>query len=345
MALLAFLILFPIVVFVHELGHFWAARRNGVKVEAFAIGMGKVIWSRKDKLGTEWRLCLFPIGGYAQLKGQVDSARQIKVKNRKKLASDHFESKTRWQRFSIFAAGPAFNYAFGFLVFMGLFMTIGTPTTQLNVAGVVENSPAQIADIREGDIVVRVNGFDPENISREVREAPQVRLEVLREGETLEFILVPSEEDGRRRVGIKYSENVVGYERQGMLSAAWESGDRIWEITTRTLSFLGEMIVGRRSTSDLGGIITIAKVGENAMSRGAWRFIYIIAFISISLGFFNLLPIPILDGGHLFITTIEGIFDRELPSIVKDVLFFIGFALVVGLMLIANGNDIIRLFR
>ncbi|MDR1009017.1 MAG: M50 family metallopeptidase [Rickettsiales bacterium] len=338
--MLAFIILFPIVVFVHELGHFLLARRAGVKVEAFAIGMGRKIFGWRDKHGTEWRLNIFPIGGYATLKGQADSPNQVDARG-KKLEADNFEAKSVRQKFGIIFAGPAFNYVFGFLIFFALFALVGAPKTAAVVNEVLPNA-AVAGVLHPGLKIVSVNGEGAENLGDIVKKGAPVELG-LDDGRIV--AVQPRLEDGVYKIGVSYSMAADKYEQMSFGSAITKAGGEVWRITSKTLSILGEMLTGARSSKELGGIISIAKASERALESGLYAFLFMVAFISISLGFFNLLPIPILDGGYLFIYIIEGIIRRPLPKRVKDALFWAGFGVIVLLMIIANGNDIMRLFK
>jgi regulator of sigma E protease len=253
------------------------------------------------------------------------------------------------QKFGIIFAGPAFNYLFGLVLFFLLFAFAGRPSQHIAVADVAAGSAAARAGIKSGDEIISVSGESPKDLAAIVRASQgreKLAIRILRGGETLDFAVKPDvKKDGAAVIGIKYSPIAGRYESVDFPSAAGHAFDELANITTKTLGLIGEMITGNRSTKDLGGIITIAQAGGRALDGGIYPFLYLMAFISVSLGFFNLLPIPILDGGYLFIYAIEAAIRRPLPHRVKDILFYAGFAIVILLMLVSNGNDIYRLAK
>lgn len=356
MALLAFIILLPIIVFVHEFGHFLFARINKVKVEAFSIGFGAPIKIWKDKYGTEWKICTVPLGGYVKMLGQSDTPEtsEQKAEGIKKLTKEEkkqsFEFKKRYQKASIVAAGPLFNFIFGFFVFWGLFFFKGIPNTPATVMDVLKDSPAYTSGIKSGDTIIKVNNHKIENpyeigeIIQDLKGSP-VNIEVMRENKVIPFSITPKKEGERYLIGINYSARFDGYKKQGFISSFKKAYFEMSSIVSKTMKSLGEILTGSRSSKELGGIISIAKVSGDALANGLTSFIYLMAFLSISLGLFNLFPIPVLDGGYLFIYLIEGIIRRDLPEKVKEVMFFIGFMFIIFLLLLSNINDVIRIFE
>ncbi|MDR1476721.1 MAG: M50 family metallopeptidase [Rickettsiales bacterium] len=354
MSLVAFIILLPLVVFVHELGHFVLARANGVRVDAFSIGFGPVLFKWRDRRGTEWRVSLVPLGGYVKMFGQNDVPESAEKKAAliKKLKPAerkvHFEFKTRLRRASIIAAGPAANYLFAFLVFAALFVSVGIPRTPAVVGQALPDSPALAAGIRAGDVILEIAGSrieKPRDIPRVMGASDGSPLDVVvrRDGCDMAFELSPKSENGRYVLGISYSMILEDYQRRSFAGALASALAEIWSITRDTTVSLGEMIAGRRSSRDLGGLISIAQVSGRALEGGAYSFLYLVAFISVSLGLFNLFPIPMLDGGYLLMYGIEALLRRPLADKFKERMFMAGFAVVVALLLLSNFNDIARL--
>ena len=354
--IIAFIILLPIVVFVHEFGHFLFARINGVKVEAFSIGFGKTILHWTDKYQTEWKICAIPLGGYVKMLGQSDTPETEKErenKNKKlsiKEKLQSFEFKKRYQKASIVLAGPLFNFIFGFIIFFAIFTFKGTPTTQSVVMSVIKDSPAYTAGIKEGDIITAINKtpiYKSHEVSNLIKSSNSntINVEILRNNKQLNFTIVPTSIDGSRIIGLSYSTHINNYTHVNTITAIKLAYNETKDIVTETLKSLKEIIYGTRSSSELGGMISIAKVSGKALSSGFYTFVYLIAFISISLGLFNILPIPVLDGGYLFIYIIEGIIRRDIPNRIKEKLFLVGFILIIGLLLLSNTNDIIRIIK
>jgi regulator of sigma E protease len=352
---LAFIILLSVVVFVHELGHFILARMNGVRVEAFSICMGRKLFGWKDRRGTEWRVGLFPIGGYVKMLGQSDLPESAAAKAamiRRLSAKDraaHFELKKKCQRAAIIIAGPAFNYLFGILVFFMLFWAVGRPNTPAYINSVAEGSPAAAAGLRSRDRLLEVDGMKVSrvrDVSRMINAkggSGAVSIKVERGGREFAVSVVPEVEGGKSVIGITYGVHFVDYSRLGAVESMRAALSETWDITAGTGRALAGIVTGTQSSRDLGGIISIAKVSGDALSQGVYSFLYLIAFISISLGLFNLLPVPVLDGGYIFIYLLEWIVRRDLSEKFKERMFAVGFALVVLLVLFATYNDIVRL--
>lgn len=356
MGLLAFIILLPIIVFVHELGHFVFARINGVRVEAFAIGFGKKLFGWKDSYGTEWKVCIIPLGGYVRMLGQSDMPEKAETKAGaiKKLSnkdkSEHFEFKKRYQKASIAFAGPFFNFIFALVVFFALFFFGGVPNTPAVVQYVSPNSAAFIAGVKEGDELIKLDIMEIDSIEdvasvMQKADGTPFKMVVNRNGEPITLSLTPKKEGEKYMLGISYSAVFKDYQKVGFLESVVLSYDAVSGIVVKTLGAIGEMIVGDRSSKELGGIIAIAQIAGDSLSNGFYSFLYLMAFISVSLGLFNLFPIPVLDGGHLLIYTIEGILRRDLSEKIKEKMFFVGFIFIIFLLLLSNINDILRLIK
>lgn len=355
-AIIAFVILLPIIVFVHEFGHFLFARINGVKVEAFAIGFGKKLFGWRDSHGTDWKVCIIPLGGYVKMVGQSDTpeSAEKRAEDRKKMTekemAQSFEFKKRYQKASIVAAGPLFNFIFGMIVFFGLFFFAGIPDSSVVVHSVVSESAAQKAGVKDGDKILSLDGVKVEkakNIASIMKKADGsvIEMKVLRDGEVVDLKIEPTKDNNVYKLGIMYSAVYSNFKKVGFVGAMKASYDDTASIVSETLKGLGQMIIGQRSSKELGGMISIAQISGEALKNGLYSFLYLMALISISLGLFNLFPIPVLDGGYLFIYIIEGIIRRDLSEKIKEKLFFIGFVFIIFLLLLSNVNDILRLFK
>lgn len=360
-----FIILLGILVFVHEFGHFIIARMCGVQVDAFSIGFGKTLWSRQDKYGTQWKLSAIPLGGYCQFLGDADGASAGVDEKVKELSEEEkkkaFAFQNPYKKLAIVLAGPGFNYFFAIVVFTVVFALYGKVIFPPVVGDVMEGSAAYHAGIKAEDRILTINGhavtsFD--DIRKEVAlidDGNQATVELQRGEEklTLTFPITEMEyaEEGgqpvkQRMLGVKSLNRVeVEHKTMGLGSAFVEACNQTWDITVSTLRGLGQMISGRRSSKELGGIIRIAEMSGDITKKYGWLdFVMFMALLSVNLGLINLFPIPVLDGGHIVIFLLEIIIGREINNRIKDTLFKIGFGLLILLMVFATWNDIVHLF-
>lgn len=356
-----FLILLGVLVFVHEFGHFIIARLFKVKVSAFSIGFGKVLFSKTDKQGTEWKLSAIPLGGYCQFLGDADASSSTSEVDLSKYSEEEqkqlFVTQNPWKKLAICVAGPLFNYLFAFIVFFGLFFFIGSYDIPPIVSGVVENSPAEKAGILTDDKVLEVNGKKIErwtDISQEVSlSVNTVNLKIERDGKIMDFIIPLEEMDyahdetekplKRKMIGIKGEAKrfKIIKDNYNFFEAIKKSSEEIYDVTVMTLRGVGQMVSGKRSSEEVGGIIRIAEMsGDISRARGFLDFLSFMALLSINLGLINLFPIPLLDGGHVIIYLLEIVSRRELNTKVKDFLFKVGLGFILFLMVFATWNDI-----
>lgn len=356
-----FLILLGVLVFVHEFGHFIIARLFKVKVSAFSIGFGKVLFSKIDKQGTEWKLSAIPLGGYCQFLGDADASSSTSEVDLSKYSEEEqkqlFVTQNPWKKLAICVAGPLFNYLFAFIVFFGLFFFIGSYDIPPIVSGVVENSPAEKAGILTDDKVLEVNGKKIErwtDISQEVSlSVNTVNLKIERDGKIMDFIIPLEEMDyahdetekplKRKMIGIKGEAKrfKIIKDNYNFFEAIKKSSEEIYDVTVMTLRGVGQMVSGKRSSEEVGGIIRIAEMsGDISRARGFLDFLSFMALLSINLGLINLFPIPLLDGGHVIIYLLEIVSRRELNTKIKDFLFKVGLGFILFLMVFATWNDI-----
>lgn len=352
----AFLVVLTIVVFVHEFGHYWVARRAGVRIEVFSVGFGRELFGRTDRFGTRWKFSLIPIGGYVKMFGQSDTGldgggREF-TEEEKKVSFLH---KRLGQRAAIVAAGPVANFVLAILVFWVLFITVGQPYTTARIISIVENSPAAAAGLQPGDLVVEVAGLSIqrfEELQQEIWLRPGVETEVVveRDGDRIRIPVTPSVIEERTHRGEVIYRGQLGiaatgreFRRHGPLGAIQQAARETVRVVIQTGTVIGQMIDGERSLSELGGPIRIAQVSKDAASAGLIPLIGFIAVLSINLGLINLVPIPMLDGGHLLFYACEGVLGRPLSERAQDFGLKIGLFLVLGLMLFATFNDVLRL--
>jgi len=355
LTLLAFLALIGSLVVVHELGHYAVGRWFGVKAEKFSIGFGPQIWGRVDKRGTLWRVGLLPLGGYVQFAGDMNPASQAD-ENWKQLPEHErnqtFQSKTLWQRALIVFAGPAVNFILAILIAMGFLLAFGKSVTPPVVDAVQPNSAAAVAGLQTGDRILTLNDHRVETfdaMASEVIMIPgeKIVLEIERDGARMlkearvaEAIEVDRFGNEYRigRLGIGASKREI--REVGLLEAPWAAVVQTGNILRQQVIGLGQIISGRRPISELGGPLKIAKVSGEAMSLGILTFISLAALVSINLGFINLLPIPMLDGGHLLLYAIEAVRRRPATPKVQEWAFRAGFAMLAAFMIMVTFNDL-----
>lgn len=334
-----FLILF------HELGHFLVAKIVGVRVEKFSIGFGKRLFSKR--VGeTEYMLSIVPLGGFVKLFGETDQE-EISA-NDKKYA---FYVKPLWARASIVAAGPIFNVLFSIIVFI-LLSAIGSKMTLPIIGAVTEGMPAQIAGVQPGDRVKYINGHEIRiwgDISKTIKQStPQtITIEVDRNGHEFVFSVKPQLKEKVNSFGEKVnvpligisSSGDIGVVRYGLFESVLLGFERTAEVTYLTLQGLKNLVFGTVPASNITGPIGIVRMAQKTVNDSISRFITLIAIISINLAILNMLPIPVLDGGHLMMYSIEAVRRKPLSLSVQDKINRLGFAFIIFLMVFACIND------
>lgn len=349
LTIVALLIVLGIVVFVHELGHFLAARWAGVRVDTFSIGFGPAIIKWHDKRGTLWKIACLPLGGYVSIYGQED------MFNRKKYAelpSDkkkgHYLSAPAWKQFIIIAAGVFMNFVLAWVIYTSLFMfqprLVGN--TQMPVIGqVVQESVAFNAGVRAGDTIVRINDEKILNwgeliLAKELSGNNNATVIVVRGDSLVTMTLAPAEKWGMIADGSKKAEP----QKQSLLRAMYSGARKTYYESKTLLVVLKQIITGERSAKQLGSFITIAEYSGMAMAAGFFTLLSLIALLSVNLGILNLLPLPVLDGGYLLILIIEGITRRKLQGRGMEIAIMIGWLLILGLFILTMWNDLARVF-
>jgi regulator of sigma E protease len=348
-----FLIVLSVVVFVHEFGHYWVARRNGVRIEVFSIGFGPELFGRNDRHGTRWKVSAVPLGGYVKMLGDADAASAM-VDLAHARDPDSFPSKSVWQRMAIVVAGPMANFAFAIVALAILFAAVGRPFTPPEVGTVQQDSPAAVAGLLPGDRITAVDGqpiasFEELQSVVFASEGQPLQVSVDREGETLEVTVTPTVQGDTDRFGTRRQVWRIGVSRPGVeyrrsnpfsapFEAAAETGRMIWG----TLHALGEIVVGKRGTQELGGPLRIAQMSGQIAQDGFVPALWFTAVLSINLGLINLFPIPMLDGGHLAMYGIEAARGRPLNERSQEIAFRFGLAMVLSLMVFATWNDVVQ---
>ena len=357
---LAFLAMLGPLIFIHELGHYYVGRWFGVKAETFSIGFGREIFGWNDKRGTRWKVSWLPLGGYVKFAGDMNPASTPNEEWLKLPAEERnqtFQSKPVWQRFLIVLAGPATNFLFAILGFMAIFAFLGYPTTTATVATVLQGSPAERAGIRPGDQVVEINGSAIDSfldLTSYVRLRPGEPMTVVleREGNRRSAQLVSEafqmkDEFGNEakvgRLGVGGAEPLGGGAGREYLPPHRLLGvavDTTFDAVNSMVVALGQVITGKRSVKELGGPLKIAEVSGQQASLGWLPFFWLMVVVSINLGFINLLPIPMLDGGHLLFYAIEGVRRKPIKPEAQEWAFRTGLFMLLALMIFVTFNDL-----
>jgi regulator of sigma E protease len=374
----AFLFVITIVVFFHELGHFLMGRAFRVAVQSFSIGFGRELVGWTDRKGTRWKISLLPLGGYVKFAGDADAtsrpdervvaireaARADHVAPEQEVAAiaragepealqlkDSLHLKPLYQRALVVAAGPIANFILAIVIFAGLFMAIGKPSTQPIIGRVTENSAAADAGLMVGDVVRSVDGKPVTTFlefSTAVREAGarSVQLEVARNDQAIQLRATPRatqepDENGTRRTAYLLGVE-VGRDAIGPVEAVRTAAVQTWTIVSKTMSYLGQMVTGRAGPDQLSGPLGIAKISGDMAERGFLELFGLAGLLSVSIGLINLFPIPMLDGGHLLYYAVEAVRGRPLGERAQEMGFRLGAAFVLCLMLLATFNDLVR---
>jgi regulator of sigma E protease len=361
MIIIWFLILLTVIVFIHEMGHYLIARINGVKVEVFSIGFGKEIFGYDDKHGTKWKICLIPLGGYVKFFGDANLSSNIPDEELKSLSAEDinktFHIKSIKQKASIVFAGPLANFIFSFLIFFILMSVYGVPEN-INYLPIVdkvnENSAASKAGFRENDVVIMVNNKNITNFF-EIRDIivknplKDVSFKVLRADKVIPIIAKPDlveVNDGNEikkigRMGFSAKYETI-HKKLTIKEAVLKATSDTYVYTIKTFEGITDIVSGKRSASELGGPIMIASVASKAANTGIESYMFIMAIISINLGLINLLPIPLLDGGHLLLYGIQSISKSVINEVFLKYYYGLGLFIIFCLMILVNYNDLVK---
>jgi len=347
--LLVAIILLGVLIFIHELGHFLAARMLGVGVERFSIGFGPKLWSVK-RGDTEYVLALVPLGGYVKLLGE-DPEEAVEGVDRERS----FSHKPLWVRMTVVAAGPFFNLLFAVVVMTGVYLW-GVPILKPVVGQVVAGSPAERAGLKAGDFIVSIEGKKIESwgdLAAVVQKNPGKPLKVVvkREGEQVTLTVVPKPQEARTIFGEKRIVGKVGIvaagtyriERANPFMALVRGVEYTVNMVYLTLVGIVKILQRVVPAKSVGGPILIVQMASKQVKSGLINLLTFMAFISINLGIINLFPIPILDGGHLLFFTIEGVRGKPVSTRTREVAQQVGLAIIIAIMVLAFYNDIGRL--
>ncbi|GAC1348481.1 MAG: RIP metalloprotease RseP [Acetobacteraceae bacterium] len=351
----AFLLVLGVLVFVHELGHYLAARWRGIHVETFSIGFGRALLSWTDRVGTVWKLAWIPLGGYVKLHGQ-ERPEDVSDEVRAGWQDGRtFNGKPVLSRAIVVAAGPVANFLLAAVLFAVLFATAGRPVSVPVIGEVLADSAAAKAGLLVGDRVVSIDDAPVsrfEDLKRIISAAPDrvLQVRVRRDGQEQTIPVLAGSQAasaGRREGVLGVKGGAAEFNRLDPVAALGAGLVQTWDVTVQTVHGLGQMLSGQRNADELSGPLGIAQLSGQVASLGLASLVSFIAVLSVNLGLINLFPIPVLDGGHLVFFAVEALRGRPVPPRVQEFGFRAGFAVLAGLFVFATWNDLshMGLFR
>ncbi|TLP49028.1 MULTISPECIES: RIP metalloprotease RseP [Cohaesibacter] len=358
------LFVLTIVVFFHELGHFMVGRWCGVTIKAFSIGFGRELFGFYDKHGTRWKFSLIPLGGYVKFEGDENAASVPDQEALDAMGKDSrdgsLHAQPLWARAAIVAAGPFANFLLSIVIFATLLFAYGKPLMVPRVDSVVEQSAAEEAGFKPGDIMVSIDGTEIEafvDVQRVVALSSEDTLKIVvdRDGELITLMTTPRRTEVTDQFGNKQKIGVLGIRHQsrpedvklkkyGPGEALWGGVEETYFIIERTLGYIGRIFVGKEDADQLGGPIRVAQVSGQVATLGLVALVNLAGMLSVSIGLINLFPVPMLDGGHLAFYAIEAVRGKPLSAKSQEFGFKIGLAMVLSLMFFATFNDITQIF-
>ncbi|NOT72223.1 MAG: RIP metalloprotease RseP [Hyphomicrobium sp.] len=362
---IVFLLVLTFVVFIHELGHFLVARWCGVTVKAFSIGFGPEIFGFSDKHGTRWRFAWIPLGGYVKFVDDENAASKPSPEALERMSATEregsFHAKPVSQRAAVVAAGPIANFLLAIVLYAGLNMAVGIRVMPAFVDSVVSDMPAAKAGFLAGDKILKIGDTGIESFEDlqkivSVSAGQQLTFVVERNGEQVLLTATPAVEEKRDTFGRTFRRGLIGIQRSispdkvqthavGPLEAVGRGVTETYGNIKATLMGMGDMLSRRQSAEQMGGPLMMAEVTGKVAEMGLEPLFRWIAFISANIGFLNLLPIPVLDGGHLLFYAYEGLFRKPLSERIQLAGFQVGLALLMMLMAFVFYNDISSIVR
>ncbi|WP_306119946.1 MULTISPECIES: RIP metalloprotease RseP [unclassified Roseitalea] len=355
--LLPFLFVLMIVIFIHELGHYLVGRWCGIGARVFSIGFGPEIAGVTDRRGTRWRLSLIPLGGYVKFVGDMNAASASHEDDLSEAERARaFHTKSVWRRAATVFAGPAANFLLAIVIFSVVLAVFGRTVADPVVAELREDGAAQEAGLEPGDVFVSLDGNRVESfadVQRYVapRAGEPIDFVVERDGEQVTVTITPERLEIEDRFGNRMEQGVIGVvnnpemgryrvETYGPLEAVRLGVAETGYVVSRTAGYIAGVVTGRERADQIGGPIRVAQVSGQVATLGFVALLNLTAILSVSIGLLNLLPVPILDGGHLLFYAYEAVRGKPLSESAQEVGYRIGFALILGLMVFATWNDI-----
>ncbi len=355
-----FILVISLLVFVHEMGHYLVGRWCGIRSTAFSVGFGPELIGFTDKRGTRWKISAVPLGGYVKFFGDEDVSSKPDSDGLSGLTLEEraqtLAGAKLWKRAATVAAGPIANFILAILIFMVLFTVYGRMISDPVVSEVRPESAAQTAGILPGDRLIAIDGekvqtFEDVRRYVSIRPGTQINVTVERDGRDLSLPMVPTRTETTDQFGNKIELGIIGITTdqtrgnfrhvsytpvEALVEGVRETG----HVITGTFNYIGNLVTGRMNADQLGGPVRVAQASGQVATLGFGALIQLAAVLSISIGLLNLMPVPILDGGHLVFYAIEAVRGRPVGSGAQEVAFRIGLAMIFSLMVFATWNDI-----
>lgn len=355
-----FILVISLLVFVHEMGHYLVGRWCGIRSTAFSVGFGPELIGFTDKRGTRWKISAVPLGGYVKFFGDEDVSSKPDSDGLSGLTLEErahtLAGAKLWKRAATVAAGPIANFILAIMIFTVLFTVYGRMISDPVVSEVRPDSAARLAGILPGDRLVAIDGekvqtFEDVRRYVSIRPGTQINVTVERDGQDLSLPMVPTRTETTDQFGNKIELGIIGITTdqtrgnfrhvsytpvEALVEGVRETG----HVITGTFNYIGNLVTGRMNADQLGGPVRVAQASGQVATLGVGALIQLAAVLSISIGLLNLMPVPILDGGHLVFYAIEAVRGRPVGSGAQEVAFRIGLAMIFSLMVFATWNDI-----
>ncbi|MCE6073505.1 RIP metalloprotease RseP [Agrobacterium vitis] len=361
--IIPFVLVLSLIVFVHEMGHYLVGRWSGIRILAFSLGFGPELIGFNDRHGTRWKLSAIPLGGYVRFFGDADASSKTDAAEFEALSPEDrartLNGAKLWKRAATVAAGPIANFLLAILIFSVTFSLYGKPVSDPVVAEVKALSAAAEAGVQPGDVLVALDGssvktFD--DVVRYVSVRPLVPIVVtVKRGESqLDLSMTPRRTETTDRFGNKMEVGQIGImttaasgnfrvEKLGFIESVSAGVDQTWNIVTGTYDYLANLFAGRMNADQLGGPIRVAQASGQVATLGAVALLQLAAVLSVSIGLLNLMPVPVLDGGHLILYALEAVRGKPVSAGAQEIAFKVGMVMILSLMVFATWNDISRL--
>ncbi|MFT8463662.1 RIP metalloprotease RseP [Acetobacter persici] len=347
--LISFAFVLGVLVTIHELGHYLAARWRGVHVEVFSLGFGPALFRWHDRSGTEWRVCPIPLGGYVRPHGFEDPEDATEEQKAAWIPGRTFHDKSVWSRAIVIVAGPVFNFLLAIVLFTIIFASVGQPTVRNEIASVVPGGAAATAGVQPGDVIRRIGTHDVTDVqdvqATVTGEAgAKTTLMVRRAGQDVDLPVTigtaaeSSSAQPHGQLGVMFATEAG---KPLSVPSAVVAGVRAtWTTSVQTLDGVWQILTGRHTAKDLGGPLKIAQLSGQVAQYGFASLLSFMALLSVNLGLINLFPVPLLDGGRLVFYAIEAVRGRPVSKRIQEISFQAGFALLAGLFLFSTFNDL-----
>lgn len=361
----AFLLVISLIVFIHEMGHYLVGRWSGIRIMAFSFGFGPELWGYTDKHGTRWKISAIPLGGYVRFYGDADAASTPDFDALEELSPEEqaktFTGAPLWKRAATVAAGPIANFLLAIVILSGIFMAYGKYVADPVVVQVTKGSAAEAAGVIPGDVLVSIDGntietFDDVQRYVSIRPSVPITLTIKRNGEDINMPLTPKLTEITDRFGNKIELGIIGIATDKNASklrivefspagAVVEAVRETGHIVTGTFRYIGNIFAGRMKADQLGGPIAVAQAAGQVATLGIVALLHLAAVLSVSIGLLNLMPVPVLDGGHLMFYAVEALRGKPVGETAQGIAFRVGMFLVLSLMVFVTWNDItVRVF-